>query len=86
MIEATMATMGLTIIRQHPAIYFLGFPGRSAQKAAWRECAESFGISEAQMIRGGLAQVQETPSAFHPQVQRKRFPVVVTMSSALVTQ
>jgi hypothetical protein len=32
-------------------IYFLPFRGRNAQKAAWENCAELFGIREAECDR-----------------------------------
>ena len=38
--------MRLTLIRRHLAIYFLPFRGRSAQKAAWENCAELFGFGK----------------------------------------
>jgi hypothetical protein len=42
---------GLTRIRLQLAIYFLAFPGRSAQKAAWRELCRIILHFESAMIR-----------------------------------
>jgi hypothetical protein len=68
-------------------IYFLPFRGRNAQKAAWENCAELFGIREAEFnrlhrsanaVRGKMICAHRARRCVMPPQRRQRFSQPLT--------